>query len=116
VGEVFDALSVRAERYAEVVHRPALSAGIYRLAAGEADPQSPHTEDEVYLVVAGRAVLRAAGVDLPVAAGSIAFVPAGEDHRFHSITEDLVVAVVFGPAEGTHAQGTPAEGTNAQPS
>lgn len=117
MGEVFDAGAVAAglgsagsvsagsvaagERYAEVVRRPALSAGIYRLAAGERDPQSPHTEDEIYVVVSGRAVLRCSGGDLPVGPGTVAFVPAGEVHRFHTITEDLVVAVVFGPAEGS---------------
>ena len=33
----------------------------------------------------------------PVGPGSVIFVPAGEDHRFADITEDLTVAVVFAP-------------------
>jgi hypothetical protein len=33
--------------------------------------------------------------------GAVAFVPAGEEHRFIDITEDFTVLVVFGPAEGT---------------
>lgn len=109
MGQIYDPVVLRdglieaGERYAEFVRRPGLSAGLYRLAAGEPDPQSPHTEDEVYVVISGTAVLRAAEQDLPVEAGSIAFVGAGEEHRFHSITEELVVVVFFGPAEGTHA-------------
>lgn len=109
MGQVFDPAVVRAaliaagQRYAEIVRRPGLSAGLYRLGVGEPDPQSPHTEDEVYVVLAGAAVLRAGGADLPVTAGSIMFVPAGEEHRFHAVTEDLLVAVIFGPAEGSQA-------------
>jgi len=33
--------------------------------------------------------------------GSVAFVPAGEEHRFIDVDEDFTVLVVFGPAEGT---------------
>jgi mannose-6-phosphate isomerase-like protein (cupin superfamily) len=107
MGQVFDPAVLRSGlpaaggRYVEFVRRPGLSAGLYRLAAGAPDPQSPHTEDEVYVVLSGAAVLRTGGEDLPVTAGSIAFVAAGEEHRFHSIIEELVVVVVFGPAEGT---------------
>lgn len=109
MGQVFDPMVLReglltaGERYTEFVRRPGLSAGLYRLAAGAADPQSPHTEDEVYVVLTGAAVLRAGDEDLPVTAGSIAFVAAGEEHRFHSITEELLVAVLFGPAEGANS-------------
>ena len=40
--------------YHEFLRVPDLSAGIYVLEAGATDPQSPHTEDELYYVVAGR--------------------------------------------------------------
>jgi hypothetical protein len=38
----------------------------------------------------------------PLAAvlGSVVFVPAGEEHRFVDITEELTLLVVFGPAYG----------------
>ena len=39
--------------YYEFFRAPALSLGLYVLPAGAADPQSPHTEDEVYYVVNG---------------------------------------------------------------
>ena len=35
-------------------------------------------------------------------AGSVVFVGADVEHRFHDIEEQLVVLVVFGPAEYTH--------------
>lgn len=77
----------------------ALSMGMYRLPAGGSDPQQPHAEDEVYYVTAGRARIRVGGADYPVAPGSIVYVPARVEHRFHSITEDLTVLVFFAPPE-----------------
>jgi mannose-6-phosphate isomerase-like protein (cupin superfamily) len=85
--------------YAEFLRVPAMSAGVYRLPAGGTDPQRPHREDELYYVVAGRAVLRVGDDDRPVAPGSIVYVAAGVPHRFHSIVEALEVLVVFTPAE-----------------
>ena len=43
------------KRYLEFLRVAAMSAGIYVLPAGSADPQSPHKEDEVYYVDRGRA-------------------------------------------------------------
>lgn len=41
--------------YLEFLRVPSLSAGLYMLAAGAADTQEPHTEDEIYYVISGRA-------------------------------------------------------------
>jgi mannose-6-phosphate isomerase-like protein (cupin superfamily) len=73
--------------------------GVYALASGADDPQTPHGEDEVYYVVSGRGVLQVENVDQPVQTGSIVFVEANAHHRFHSITEDLTTLVFFAPAE-----------------
>jgi mannose-6-phosphate isomerase-like protein (cupin superfamily) len=85
----------------EFLRVPALSMGVYVLAAGAEDPQGPHTEDEVYYVVAGRATLRVGTEDRAAEPGSILFVGAGVRHRFHGIAEDLTALVFFAPAEGT---------------
>ena len=61
----------------------------------------PHTEDEIYVVTAGRATLEAGGEQAGVRTGSVIYVPAGEPHRFTAITEDLALLVVFAPAEST---------------
>jgi len=87
------------KRYLEFLHVPAMSAGIYVLPAGDADPQSPHKEDEMYYVVRGRARMRAGSEDQGVSEGSIIFVAAGVGHRFYEITEELTVLVFFAPAE-----------------
>jgi mannose-6-phosphate isomerase-like protein (cupin superfamily) len=93
------ASEVPAEPWAEVVRSGALSAGVYRVAAGAADGQSPHDEDEVYVVTAGRAELDVDGTRTAVRPGSVAYVPSRVPHRFVDVTEDLEVAVVFAPPE-----------------
>lgn len=85
--------------YLEFLRVPDMSAGLYWLPAGGTDPQSPHTEDEVYYVVSGRAQIRVAGEDRLVQAGSVVYVAKNVQHRFHSIEEELTVLVFFAPAE-----------------
>jgi quercetin dioxygenase-like cupin family protein len=87
---------------------PDLSVGSYSIPAGGTDGQEPHTEDEIYVVTAGRAVLAASGERADVGPGSVIYVAADEPHRFTEITEDLAVVVLFAPAEYTRAgQGPP---------
>ena len=85
--------------YREFLRVPAMSAGLYVLAAGAADLQRPHHEDEIYYVVRGRGRFKAGAGDREVSAGSVIFVAAQEEHRFHDVTEELVLLVVFAPAE-----------------
>ena len=92
--------------YREFLRVPSMSLGLYTLAVGDQDPQRPHTEDEVYYCLRGRARLRVGGDDYAVAPGSLHFVPKAAEHRFHSITEDLRLLVFFAPAEGS-AGGSP---------
>jgi mannose-6-phosphate isomerase-like protein (cupin superfamily) len=89
--------------YHEFLRVPDLSAGIYVLEAGGTDPQSPHTEDELYYVVAGRGVVTVGSETRPVVPGSLGFVAATVPHRFHDIAERLELLVMFGPAEGDRA-------------
>lgn len=88
------------ELYREFLRLESMSAGLYVLEAGAADPQSPHAQDEVYYVVSGRARFTSGADDRAVEAGDVLFVPAQEEHRFHSIEERLSLLVVFAPAEG----------------
>jgi len=85
--------------YLEFLKVPDLSMGLYILPAGGVDPQSPHTEDEVYYIVSGRAQIKVADEDRTVQAGSIVYVEKNVEHRFHSIEEELTVIVFFAPAE-----------------
>ena len=89
--------------WAEQLRVTDLSVGTYSIAAGGTDDQEPHTEDEIYLVTAGRASFEAGGERVAAGPGTVLFVPAGEMHRFTDVTEDLAVVVVFAPAEGSRA-------------
>ncbi len=95
-----------------------LSVGTYTIPAGGTDTQQPHTEDEIYVITAGRATLVAGpgavaldGGDpadtatqrQPVQPGSVVYVAAGEVHRFTGITEDFAALVLFAPAEESRA-------------
>ena len=92
-------------QYHEFLRVPDISAGIYTLEAGATDPQQPHTEDELYYVVAGRGVITVGDETRPVVPGSVVFVAAAVPHRFHDIAERLELLVMFGPAEGDRAIG-----------
>jgi quercetin dioxygenase-like cupin family protein len=89
--------------YLEFIRKPSLSVGLYMLSAGAIDQQEPHTEDEVYYVVRGRGSIQVDKESRSVEAGSVVFVQANVEHRFHTITEDLTILVFFAPAEYTNA-------------
>src|ERR1044072_8765706 len=92
--------------YVEHLIVPDLSVGTYRIPAGGDDDQSPHTEDEIYVVTAGRARVVPPSGTADVGRGAVIFVPAGEEHRFVDVTEDLALLVVFGPAYGSRGAAT----------
>jgi mannose-6-phosphate isomerase-like protein (cupin superfamily)/cytochrome c5 len=92
--------------YLEFLKVPTLSAGIYTLPADGQDQQKPHPQDEVYYVASGRAMIQVGKEDVPVQPGSVVFVKAGIEHRFHSIKEELKILVFFSaaPAEAAPAK------------
>ena len=93
------------QRWQEFLRVPSLSMGLYCLKAGQADEQQPHTEDEVYFVISGKASFRAGGQEQAVVPGSLIFVERTVEHRFVDITEDLTVLVFFAPPEGSLRDG-----------
>ena len=93
------------DRYLEFLRVPSMSIGLYVLSAGATDRQSPHAEDEAYVVLAGRSRFTASGETRDVAPGDTIFVPAGMPHRFHDIIEELQLIVLFAPPEGSLAGG-----------
>jgi mannose-6-phosphate isomerase-like protein (cupin superfamily) len=98
-GELTERVARSDDLYLEFLRSESLSAGVYRLPAGAKDPQTPHTEDEVYYVLSGRASISIEGVEHPVEAGSVIFVEAEAPHRFVDIEDDLEVLVLFAPPE-----------------
>jgi mannose-6-phosphate isomerase-like protein (cupin superfamily) len=85
--------------YLEFLRVPALSCGLYTLPSGSVDPQQPHSEDEVYVIMQGKGQIRVGDEDMHVEAGAVVYVAAHVEHRFHSIEEELQILVLFAPAE-----------------
>jgi len=83
--------------YVDFLASDLLSVGYAVWPAGAEDRQRPHEEDEVYHVVSGRGSIRVAGEDRPVGPGSVVYVAARVEHRFHSIEEELRVLVFWAP-------------------
>lgn len=83
--------------YVDFLRSDKLSVGLGVWPRGSIDHQRPHREDEVYYVISGRGLIDVAGEDRPVKQGSLVFVGAGVEHRFHHIDEELRVLVFWAP-------------------
>jgi mannose-6-phosphate isomerase-like protein (cupin superfamily) len=96
----------------EFLRTPSLSCSIYHLPVGSKDMSSAHEEDELYLVLEGKAHLRIGDSEHHVERGTLMYVQAACDHAFFDIQEDLTVLAFFGapvsmPAHGRrHRPGT----------
>jgi mannose-6-phosphate isomerase-like protein (cupin superfamily) len=87
-------------RFFEFLRSRQLSCAMYHLPVGATDMQAPHLEDEVYMVIEGRARLRVDDVEQDVVPGTVLFVSATTEHSFFNVTEDLTLLAMFGPANG----------------
>ena len=96
-----DRHEARGRPYDEVLRVDALSVGVYRLDAGAIDAQTPHGEDEIYVVLSGQGSIEIGEDRAEVSAGSLVDVPTGVPHRFRDITAALEVLVVFAPPESS---------------
>jgi mannose-6-phosphate isomerase-like protein (cupin superfamily) len=99
--DLLDKVKQQDRPWLEFLRVASLSMGVYHLKAGQADPQQPHTEDEVYYVISGRASFRAGTELLTVGPGSLIYVERNVEHRFLDSAEDLTVLVFFAPPEGS---------------
>jgi mannose-6-phosphate isomerase-like protein (cupin superfamily) len=68
------------------------------------DTQTPHTQDEVYVVVSGHGTFRRGDETVSFTTGDMLFVGAGVEHRFEAFSDDFKTWVVFfGPKGGITA-------------
>ncbi len=86
------------ERYVELFQHGTLSVELY--APRGRDPQTPHTRDEVYVVVQGSGEFVNGEARHRFGPGDLLFVPAHVSHRFEAFTDDLAVWVLFYGPEG----------------
>jgi mannose-6-phosphate isomerase-like protein (cupin superfamily) len=89
-------------RWAVALERGSLEVELY--APRGNDLQTPHSRDEVYVVVKGSGTFVNGEERTSFAEGDLLFVPAGQSHRFEEFTWDLQAwAIFYGPAGGERA-------------
>jgi mannose-6-phosphate isomerase-like protein (cupin superfamily) len=89
---------------AEVMRHGTMAVEIF--APKETDFQTPHTQDELYIVVSGSGEFVSGGTPYPFGPGDVLFVAAGVEHRFTQFTPDFVCWVIFyGPEGGEGGEG-----------
>jgi len=67
--------------------------------------QTPHEQDELYVIIRGRGILFHDGEGEPFESGDLLFVAAGAEHRFGDTSEDLAAWRVFYGARGGEVPG-----------
>jgi mannose-6-phosphate isomerase-like protein (cupin superfamily) len=95
LAEIKGKLKGEAVEYLEFLNVPALNCGVYFLAAGSTDMQAPHDEDEVYIVMSGKARMRLGAEERDVGPGSLLYIGATTEHSFFEIQEDMTLLVLF---------------------
>jgi mannose-6-phosphate isomerase-like protein (cupin superfamily) len=90
-------------RFATLLQRGSLRVVLY--APQGQDPQTPHPQDEVYVVVSGRGEFINGEERYPFGPGDVLFVPANRPHRFENFTADFQTwAVFYGPQGGEQVE------------
>ena len=88
-------------RFDYPIRHGTMRVGVY--APRGTDPQSPHTQDEIYIVASGEGWFVRGDERWRFAPGDVLFVPAGDVHRFEDFTDDFATWVVFWGPEGGEA-------------
>lgn len=67
------------------------------------DNQTPHRQDELYVIASGEGWLDRDGTILKCKQGDVLFVPAGMKHQFKNFTVDFATWVIFYGKDGGEA-------------
>lgn len=86
------------DEYDVLLRHGTLEVGYY--APRGSDPQTPHSRDEVYIVMKGSGWFRNGSDRHRFEPGDLLFVPAKVEHRFEEFTDDLALWVMFYGPEG----------------
>ena len=66
----------------------------------EIDTQTPHKQDEIYVIIKGHGIFYRNGERTFCKENDVLFVPAGMEHRFENFSDDFAVWVIFYGADG----------------
>ena len=86
------------DTFVKVLANGSMSVEIYQPV--NIDPQTPHAQDELYVIISGSGDFYLNGGVTPFQQGDILFVPAFAEHRFVNFTDDFTTWVIFYGPEG----------------
>jgi len=85
--------------YGVLLKNGSMELGYYK--PNDIDDQSPHDQDEIYIVQTGHGTFVCGDQRIPFEPGDALFVAASVDHRFTGFSDDFAAWVIFyGPAGG----------------
>ncbi|HVW96205.1 MAG TPA: cupin domain-containing protein [Mucilaginibacter sp.] len=84
--------------FAKLMEHGSMSVEIYRPL--NEDMQTPHQQDELYIVIGGSGEFLNNGNRSAFGPGDVLFVPAGIEHRFENFSPDFLTWVIFYGPEG----------------
>lgn len=87
--------------YGVLLEHGSMELGFYK--PDGVDPQTPHSQDEIYIVQRGTGIFYSGDERQPFEPGETLFVPAGAEHRFEDFSEDFCAWVVFYGPDGGEA-------------
>jgi len=86
------------ERSVELFRHGTLTVKLY--APRGSDPQTPHSQDEIYVIASGSGRFRRGSEETTFGPGDVLFVAAGDEHRFTEFSDDFATWVFFYGIEG----------------
>jgi mannose-6-phosphate isomerase-like protein (cupin superfamily) len=100
IADAFAQLNTKTRQFfVKVMEHGSMSVEIYR--PEKTDPQTPHIQDELYVIISGHGKFLNDGKRSQFNPGDVLFVPAGIEHRFENFTDDFATWVIFyGPKGG----------------
>ena len=92
LAKAIDQLKTEAEQKFTVLMQHG-SMSVEYFAPEKIDTQTPHKQNELYLIASGSGTFVRNGEHIPFATGDVLFVPAGMEHRFEDFTLDFATWV-----------------------
>ena len=87
------------QRFTTMMKRGSMLVEYY--APKDKDLQTPHRQDELYVIANGNGIFNRDGEKINCKTGDVLFVPAGKKHHFEDFSGDFATWVIFyGPDGG----------------
>ena len=93
VEEAIKALSKTDKKFVALLQHGSMKVEYY--APDKVDLQSPHKQDELYIIISGNGKFMRENKTVDFKMNDVLFVPAGAEHRFIDFSDDFATWVIF---------------------